>query len=136
MFSFMRRSAARRPSKAIRRALERDGLPPGIGSASTLRVVEFRGRFSDREVTHIRIFDPVRVAEHALNVRSFRDLDTCPDMVIRAGHIETNGSVFITRKEVGRDAEPRLRTAADRATRSDDAHLVKSDEGPTSGVAL
>jgi hypothetical protein len=109
MFGFMRRSAVRRPSKAIRRALERDGLPPGIESASMLRVVEFKGRFSDRKVTHIRIFDPVRVAERSLIVQSFRDFDAYPEMVVRAGHIETNGSIFITRKEVGGDAEPALR---------------------------
>ena len=109
MFGFMRRSGVRRPSKAIRRALEKDGLPPGIGSASMLRVVEFKGRFSDRKVTHIRVFDPVRVAERALAVRSFRDFDAYPEMVLRAGHIESNGSIFITRKEVGRDAEPPLR---------------------------
>ena len=106
MFGFMRRSGVRRPSKAIRRALEKDGLPPGIGSASMLRVVEFKGRFSDRKVTHIRIFDPARVAEGAPAVRSFRDFDANPELVVRAGHIETNGSIFITRKEVGRDAEP------------------------------
>jgi hypothetical protein len=109
MFGFMRRSAVRRPSKTIRRALERDGLPPGIGSASMLRVVEFKGRFSDRKVTHIRVFDPVGVAERALSLRSFRDLDAYPEMVLRAGHIESNGSIFVTRKEMGRDAEPVLR---------------------------
>jgi hypothetical protein len=72
-----------------------------------LRVVEFRGRFSDRKVTHIRIFDPVIATERALDIQTFRDFDACPDLVIRAGHIEANGSIFITRKEVGRDAEPR-----------------------------
>jgi hypothetical protein len=105
MFDFMRRSAVRRPSKAVRRALEKDGLPPGIGSASLLRVLEFKSRFSDRKVTHIRVFDPLRAKEHVLAVRRFRDLDVYPDLVVRAGHIETNGSIFITRKEVGRDAE-------------------------------
>ena len=109
MFGFMRRSAVRRPGKALRRALEKDGLPPGIVSASVLRVVELKGRFSDRKVTHIRIFDPARVLQCAPAVRSFRDLDAHPDMVLRAGHIETNGSIFITRKEVSRDAEPPLR---------------------------
>ena len=104
----MRRSSVRRPSKAIRRALEKDGLPPGIESVSMLRVVQLKGRFTDRKVTHIRVFDPVRVAECTPAVRSFRDLDASPDMVLRAGHIETNGSIFITRKEVGRDAEPTL----------------------------
>ena len=74
-----------------------------------LRVVELKGRFSDRKVTHIRVFDPLRAEEHALAVRRFRDLDVYPDLVIRAGHIETNGSIFITRKEVGRDAEAPLR---------------------------
>lgn len=109
MFGFMRRSDVRRPSKTVRRALEKDGLPPGMSSASTLRVVELKGRFSDRKVTHIRVFDPVRAEELALEVRRFRDFDAYPDLVLRAGHIETNGSVFITRKEVGRDARAPLR---------------------------
>jgi hypothetical protein len=52
-------------------------------------------------VTHIRVFDPARVQKCAPAVRSFRGLDAHPDMVLRAGHIETNGSIFITRMEVG-----------------------------------
>ena len=109
MFGFRRRSGVRRPNKALRRALEKDGLPPGVENASVLRVVEFKGRFSDRKVTHIRVFDPVRVAERSLAVRSFRDFDAYPEMIVRAGHIETNGSIFITRKELGQDADPPLR---------------------------
>jgi hypothetical protein len=40
MFGFMWRSGARVPSAAIGRALELEGLPPGIGAASSLGVVE------------------------------------------------------------------------------------------------
>jgi hypothetical protein len=76
-----------------------------------LRVVALKGRFSDRKVTHIRIFDPLRAQALALAVRGFRDLDDYPRLVLRAGHIETNGSIFITRKEVGRDAEAPRRVA-------------------------
>jgi len=62
-----------------------------------LRVVRSSGRVSDRKVTFIRLFDPVRAAERALDVRSFRDLDPHPGLILKAGHIEPDGIVVITR---------------------------------------
>ena len=105
MFGFMHRSGSRSLSKAMRRALEKDGLPSGISSASMLRVVQSDGRVSDRKVTFIRVFDPVRAAERALDVRSFRDLDTQPGLILKAGHIEGDGIVVITRRAPAREVE-------------------------------
>src|SRR2546429_7325438 len=78
MFSFLYRTGPRSLSGAIRKALDKDGLPSGIAKASMLRVVQSRGRYSDRKVTYIRVFDPVRAAERRLNVQEFSDLDAYP----------------------------------------------------------
>jgi hypothetical protein len=98
VFSFLHRTGPRHPSCAIRKALDKDGLPMGIRSASQLRVIQSRGRYSDRKVTYIRMFDPVRATERHLDVRDFSDLDGYPGLVLKAGHIEPDGIVVITRR--------------------------------------
>src|SRR3954453_2137269 len=70
MFSFLRRSAPKSPNAAVCRALEQEGLPSGVSDPLMLRVVESRGRYVNRKVTYIRVFDPVRAAERSLEVRS------------------------------------------------------------------
>ncbi len=40
MFDFMRKSGVRSRAAAVRCALERDGLPPGVETALALGVVE------------------------------------------------------------------------------------------------
>ena len=119
MFGFMRGSRSRTLSKAIRRAIEKDGLPSGIRSASMLRMVQSCGRVSDRKVTFIRIFDPVRAAERALDIRSFRDLDAQPDLILKAGHIERDGIVVILRHTPARDIDVSGSTRADQVARGD-----------------
>jgi len=98
MFGFLHHSGPRSPSKAIRKALDKDGLPMGIRSGSELRVIQSRGRYSDRKVTFIRMFDPARAAERHLGVRAFSDLDAYPALILKAGHIEPDGIVVITRR--------------------------------------
>jgi len=98
MFSFLHLTGPRHPSGAIRKALEQDGLPMGIRSASMLRVVQSRGRYSDRKVTYIRVFDPAHAGERHLTVRDFSDLDAYPALILKAGHIEADGIVVITRR--------------------------------------
>jgi hypothetical protein len=105
MFGFMHTSGSKSLSKAMRRAIEKDGLPSGIGSASMLRVVQSGGRVSDRKVTFIRVFDPVRAAERALDVQGFRDLDAQPGLILKAGHVEPDGIVVITRRTPAREDE-------------------------------
>ncbi len=119
MSGFMHRSGSRKLSRAMRRALESDGLPSWIRSASMLRVAQSGGRVSDRKVTFIRVFDPVRTAERALDVRSFRDLDAQPGLILKAGHIEPDGIVVITRHAPPRDVEIPVPVPTDRAVAGD-----------------
>ena len=105
MFGFKHTSGSRSLSKVMRRAIEKDGLPSGIESASMLRVVQSGGRVSDRKVTFIRVFDPVRATERALDVQGFRDLDAQPGLILKAGHIEPDGIVVIARRTPAREGE-------------------------------
>ena len=124
MFGFMRRSAVRSPSAAIRRALEQDGLPPGTPGTSALRVVESRGRYAGRGVTYFRVFDPARAAERVLEVRAYQDLDTHRTLVLRTGHIEQDGSVVVAWRAPAPDAATPIRERADRAMHAGDERFV------------
>jgi hypothetical protein len=88
MFSFLRlrlrKSNPRDPTVAIRQALASDGLRPGMDLA-TLVVLQVTGSYSGRPVTHFRVFDPVRAAEVAVQVRVFDDLDIHQELVIGSG---------------------------------------------------
>ena len=119
MFGFMHKSGSRSLSKAMRRAIEKDGLPSGIDSASMLRMVQAGGRVSDRKVTFIRIFDPVRAAERALDIRSFQDLDAQPGLILKAGHIERDGIVVILRHTPARDIDVSGSMRTDQVARGD-----------------
>jgi hypothetical protein len=44
------------------------------------------------------MFDPLRAAERHLDVRNFSDLDAYPALILKAGHIEPDGIVVITRR--------------------------------------
>ena len=124
MFGFRRRSGQWSPSAAICRALEADGLPPGIDRASALGVVESRGRYSGRKVTYFRVFDPAPATERELDVRSFEDLEAHPDLVLRAGHIEQDGTVMIKWRAPALDAATPVRELADRAAHGGDERFV------------
>jgi hypothetical protein len=124
MFGFMRRSDVQSPSAALRGALERDGLPPGIDAATALGVVEMGGTYSGRKVTYIRVFDPAGAAARGVDVRSYADLDAHPDLVLRAGHVEKDGTVIITWRAPSADAATPVRERADRAKHGDDEQFV------------
>jgi hypothetical protein len=124
MFGFMWRSGARVPSAAIGRALELEGLPPGIGAASSLGVVESRGRYAGRGVTYIRVFDPARAAERVLDVLAFKDLDDYRSLVLRTGHVEKDGTVVLSWRAPSTDAEIPVRERADRAMHTGDERFV------------
>ena len=137
MFGFMRRSGSRSLSKAMRRAIEKDGLPSGIGSASMLRMVQSGGRVADRKVTFIRIFDPVRAAERALDVRVFRDLDAQPGLILKAGHIEPDGIVVILRQTPARDIAMSGSTRTDQVAPGDGIPAVfRGADAATSGAPV
>jgi len=123
MFSMFRKSQPRRPTAALCNALAGDGLPPGM-EASSLSIVERRGSYSGRRVTFFRAFDPTRVAERALQVRAYADLDVHPDLVIGSGHVESDGAVVLTRRPRPPLVSPLVRTEADRSTHGDDEQFV------------
>ena len=129
MFGFGRKSGVRSPSAAICRALEADGLPPGIAAASALGVVESRGSYSGRKVTYIRVFDPACAAERGLKVQGFGDLEAHPDLVLRAGHVEKDGTVMINWRAPSADAATPVRDQADRADHGDDERFVRPGNG-------
>ena len=123
MFGFKRRFGVQSPSAAIRRALEADGLPPAVDAAS-VGVVESRGTYAGRTVTYIRVFDPARAAERGVDVHAFGDLEAHPELVLRAGHIEKDGTVVISWRAPSPDAETPVRERADRTKHGDDERFV------------
>ena len=100
MFSFLRlrlrKSNPRDRTAAIRQAVASDGLPPGMNPA-TLVVLQMPGSYTGRRVTYFRVFDPVRAAEAAVQVRVFDDLDNHQELVLGSGHLEQNGAVALVR---------------------------------------
>jgi hypothetical protein len=130
MFNWLRRRGTQHPGLALREALLKDGLPPGIDPA-TLGLLEEHGQYSGRRVTYVRVFDALRAAELGLQPRAFGDLDRHPELLTATGHVEQNGTVVITKRPVESDA-PLLhaRDKADRVGHADDERHVFP---PTSG---
>ena len=129
MFGFLRKSGLRRPSAAIVRALEADGLPPGT-DVSELGVVTSRGKYAGRMVRFFRVFDPRRAAAQAVDVstdHTYQDLDAHPDLVLWAGFVEQNGTVVIYSRSPALDAVVPSRERADRAAHAGDERFVFPD---------
>ena len=127
---FLGKSGLRRPSVAIRRALEADGLPPGT-DLSSLGTVASRGNYSGREVTFFRLFDPKRAAGRAVDVftdYAYQDLNAHLDLVLRAGFIEQDGTVVLFARTRAVDAPP-ARARADRSAHPDDERLAPGWRG-------
>ena len=126
MFDFLRKPGLRRPSAAIVRALEADGLPPGTDVAA-LGLAESPGTYADRRVTFFRIFDPQRAAARAVNVLTsytYQDLNSHLDLVLRAGFVERDGTVVLYARSPAPDAAVRSRQRADRAAHPDHERVV------------
>jgi hypothetical protein len=123
MFGFPRRSASRPRSTGLRQALARDGLVPGV-DAATIGVVETHGQYAGRRVTYFGVFDQKRAATRAVSVRAVGDLDSHPDLLLGAGHVEQNGALVFAARAAAADGPAPARQPADRAAHADDAHLV------------
>jgi hypothetical protein len=134
MFGLFRRSAPRPLTDAIRQAMQRDGHTPATIDPAQLRMVESKGRYSDRKVTYFRVFDPARAAQRALNTPRYQDFDVFLGLVVRSGHLESDGTVVLTRPVVVRMPGPSPRTQADRAMHADDAHIVRGETGASANV--
>ena len=126
MFDFFRKPAAKSPSAALLRSLERDGLV-AARDASNLQVVESAGRYAGRKVTFIRVFDAARTPELGLDIRGYADLDAHPDLVLRAGHVEQDGDITINWRASAAEAGAPARTQGDRSTHADDERFVFTD---------
>jgi hypothetical protein len=124
MFGLFRRPAPRPLSDAISKALAKDGQTTPVSDPSQLRMVESTGRYSDRKVTYFRVFVPVLAAQQSLDVRGFNDLDQYQGLIVRSGHVESDGTVVLTRPAVVRASERPQRAQVDRALHVDDAHIV------------
>lgn len=123
MFRLILNSRPRRPTPAMAAALISDGLPPGMQPA-TLSVVEQHGTYSGRRVSYFRVFDPIRVAERELQVHRFTDLDRHPNLILGSGHLESDGSVVLSKRGKPHPAETPLRSEANRAAHLDDEQIV------------
>lgn len=141
MFDFLRRSGPKRLSGSVARAVERDGLTVPHGEMAQLRMIESGGRVSDRKVTRFRIFDASSATTQSLDVKRFEDLDrdAYRGLVLRSGHVERDGSVFITGPRASAPSVPVpttfSRVPANRTGREDDAHIVFSRETPSADAA-
>ena len=111
MFNFFRRSAPRPVSDAIARAVDAQGFSPALGDATRLRMVESNGRYSNRKVTFFRIFDPAVASQRMLDIQRYRDLDAFHNLILRSGHLETDGQIVVNRPIAVQEPEaaPRMR---------------------------
>jgi hypothetical protein len=96
MFGFFRRSQPHHPSAGLSQALVEAGRASGTAVAE-LRVLERRGTYSDRRVTYFRAFDPAALAARAVTAATYTDLDSYPELVVAAGHLERDGAVVLNR---------------------------------------
>jgi hypothetical protein len=132
MFSFFKNSQPHHPTNTLAQALAKDGLPPGM-DPMTLGVLEQRGSYSGRRVTYFRVFDPIRVAERSVQVRTFADLDSRPEFVLGSGHREQDGAIVLSRQtrpasaSVTTSVATAARANANRSDHADDEQFVFPD---------
>jgi hypothetical protein len=119
MFGFWRTSKGQRLSSAVTKAFAAQGIRAGVDPAS-LEMVQQNGSYAGRKVNRFRIYDPAV----ATTVRKYVDLDSHPELVIGAGHVEQEGVVVLHRAEAARGTSPE-RYQATRADHVDDAQFVR-----------
>lgn len=136
MFGLFRRPAPRPLTDAIRRAIEKDGMTESVSNPSLLRMVESKGRYSDRKVTYFRVFDSTSPTQRSLNLRRYQDFDVFSGLVLRSGHVERDGTVVLTRPVIVRAAETPIRTQTDRTGHADDAHIVGGETGASGSPSV
>jgi hypothetical protein len=80
------------------------------------------------------VFDPTSTAQRQLDIRRYQDFDVFLGLVVRSGHIESDGAIVLTRPVVVRLPSTPPRSQADRALHTDDAHIVRGETGATANV--
>lgn len=139
MFGFLNRSGTSSATAAIQRALSSVDLPPGLDLAG-LGVVESRGSYSGRKVTYFRVFDPRQTNGQAGKSGKrlrYEDLEARGELVLRAGHVEEDGTVVLNRvltddarhQASGAGPTGPGRAPADRTAHLDDERFVARDAG-------
>lgn len=131
MFDFLHRSGMRTASDGILRSLETAGLPAET-DLSALGVVESHGRYAGRKVTYWRAFDPKRAVGQAVDVftgYTYQDLNAHPDLVLREGFAEQDGTVVLYSRSPALDAAVPLREPADRAAHADVDRFIFPNTG-------
>jgi hypothetical protein len=111
-------------------------LPPGLDLAD-LGGVESRGSYAGRKVTHFRVFDPWQTSGQSSKRLRYEDLEGRAELVLWAGHVDTNGTVIINQARSdavqvqAADAGPSGpgRVPADRTAHPDDPRFVGQDSG-------
>src|SRR5690242_1381675 len=120
MFDFMRGLGPRSPSAALRQALEEDGLHLATDAPTALSVVQSRDRYAGRMVRFFRVFDPAHTSARGLTIRAYGDLSDHPDLILRTGRVEEDGSVMIDHDATSIDGPIPARAPTDRADHADD----------------
>jgi hypothetical protein len=123
MFSFLRNAGSQELSAALQQALVQQGLPLGT-TVKTLRVLTTQGSYAGRSVRYFRAFDPNQAGQRNVTVRTFKDLDTHPELIVGSGHVEQGGAVSLTERVTAIASPTPGREQADRAAHGDDEHLV------------
>jgi hypothetical protein len=131
MFGFLRRSAPRPLTDAIRHAIEKDGMTPVVSDPSRLQMVEVGGRYADRKIMYFRLFDPCSPAQQRLEIRRYKDFDVFPGRILRSGHVERDGTVVLTGSVNTLAAQPAVRTRAGRTVPNLDANVVEAETDTT-----
>jgi hypothetical protein len=103
MFNFFNRPQLRYPT--IRQALAEAGLS-AAGDSARIAVLEKHGQYAGRRVNFFRAFEPGH-----------------QDLLLRSGHVEPEGKVFVDSVSEPEGATP-VRERANRADHTDDEHLV------------
>jgi len=129
MFNFLRRSRPSDMTAALRDALVDQRLPTGVDPQS-LTLLKRRGSYSGRPVSYFRVFDAAQAATEGLAPRKFEDLDTHPELILGAGHLEQGGAVVLAPRRTTTTMAAPLRRLADRLSHGDDDRIVFPDRGP------
>ena len=96
MFKFLRKSTPTHPTAELSRAMVDAGRAAG-SDVGALYVLERHGTYSDRKVTYFRVFDPAEVASRAVSAAAYADLDSHPELIRAAGHVEHDGTIVLNR---------------------------------------
>ena len=92
--------------------------PPACTSSSTAAPTPAAGLRISASSIHCGL------AERSIRVQAFDDLDSHPELVLGAGHVERDGVVVLIKRSVPAAAAAPSRSQASRADHADDERVV------------